>query len=54
MQPLTTMPAGTLILMGSWNTHLVGEACILQGAHPPEDNSILGAYPPHTDLPSLC
>ena len=27
MQPLTTMPAGTLIQMGSWNIHLVEEAC---------------------------
>ena len=28
-QPLTTMPAGTLIHMGLYNTHLVGEACII-------------------------
>ena len=26
-QPLTTTPAGALTQMGSWNTHLVGEAC---------------------------
>ena len=31
MQPLTTMPAGTLIQMGSKNTHLVGEAYTTRG-----------------------
>ena len=38
MQPLTITPAGTLMQMGSQNTHLAGEACLL-GSHPPEDNS---------------
>ena len=31
MQPLTTMPAGTLIEMDSWNTHLAGEAYTTRG-----------------------
>ena len=30
-QPLTTMPAGTLIHMGSWSTHLAGEFCTTRG-----------------------
>ena len=39
MQPLTTMPAGPLMQMGSWSTHL-------QGAQPPEDNSsFMGGLP---------
>ena len=45
-QPLTTMPAGALIQMGSQNTCLVGEACTI-GGPPPEDNyvSFLGSFP---------
>ena len=34
-----TPPAGALIQMGSYTTHLVGEP-VLQGARPPEENSI--------------
>ena len=50
MQPFTTLPAATLIQMGSWNTHLEGEACT-QEAHPPEDNSVyFGGVPPHIIL----
>ena len=30
-QPLASMPAGTLIQMGSWNIHLVGEASTTRG-----------------------
>ena len=30
-QPLTTMPAGTLTQLGSWNTLLAGEACTIKG-----------------------
>ena len=30
-QPLTTIPASTLIQMGYQNTHLVGEACTTRG-----------------------
>ena len=48
MQPLITTPAGTLIQMGSWNTHLVGEACT-RGACLSEDNaSFLGGSPSYT------
>ena len=32
------MPAGALMQKGSENTHL-GEETVLQGAHPPADNS---------------
>ena len=38
-QFLTTTPASALIQMGSWNTHLVRDACVLQGACPPGDKS---------------
>ena len=38
MQPLTTMPAGALIQMGSSNIHLPRGACTMR-THPPEDNS---------------
>ena len=48
MQPLTTRPAGTLIQMGSWNTHLVGGSMNYKGlAHLPEDNSRLLWGPPY-------
>ena len=30
-QPLTTTPAGARTQMGSWNTHLAGEACTTRG-----------------------
>ena len=43
MQPLTTTPGGTLML-GSQNTHLVGEACTMRD-YPPEDNLGLGGVP---------
>ena len=31
MQPLTAMPAGALIQMGSWNTHLAGGSLYYKG-----------------------
>ena len=44
-------PAGALIQLDSYNTHLVEETG-LQGAHPLEDNFIFGA-PPHIRYPSI-
>ena len=38
MQPLSVVPAGAMIRMGSQNIPLVGKP-ILQGARPAEDNS---------------
>ena len=45
MQPLTTMPAGTLY---RWipKTFISWGKLVLQGGCPPEDNSILGGCPP--------
>ena len=46
MQPLTTMPAGSLIQMGTQNTHLAGEAQSTRGAPSRRHSGVLGGVPP--------
>ena len=45
-------PAGALIPVGSWNTHLAGGACTTRG-WPPEDSSSSFLAPP-TPAKNVC